>query len=158
MTDSAPLAALVVAAGRGTRLGGPVPKQYRRVAGRPVLTHTLGHLLAPALFEQILVVIHPDDGTSFAEALAPLGAAGSAIRACAGGASRQDSVRLGLEALAEAGLPDRAIVPKISSCRYGRGSGAGFAPICLQGRSPADPAPRSGDGSEPIRPDPCEPD
>ncbi len=110
MTDSAPLAALVVAAGRGTRLGGPVPKQYRRVAGRPVLTHTLGHLLAPALFEQILVVIHPDDGTSFSEALAPLGAAGSAIRVCAGGASRQDSVRLGLEALAEAGLPDRAVV------------------------------------------------
>ncbi|MCZ8258573.1 MAG: bifunctional 2-C-methyl-D-erythritol 4-phosphate cytidylyltransferase/2-C-methyl-D-erythritol 2,4-cyclodiphosphate synthase [Beijerinckiaceae bacterium] len=110
MTDSTPLAALVVAAGRGTRLGGPVPKQYRRVAGRPVLTHTLGHLLAPALFERILVVIHPDDGAAFAEALAPLGAAGSAIRSCAGGASRQDSVRLGLEALAASGLPDPAIV------------------------------------------------
>ncbi|WP_284176943.1 bifunctional 2-C-methyl-D-erythritol 4-phosphate cytidylyltransferase/2-C-methyl-D-erythritol 2,4-cyclodiphosphate synthase [Rhabdaerophilum sp. SD176] len=110
MTDSAPLAALVVAAGRGTRLGGPVPKQYRHVAGRPVLTHTLEHLLRPALFDRVLVVIHPDDSAAFAGAVALLGAAGARIDFCPGGSSRQDSVRLGLEALAQAGLPDPAIV------------------------------------------------
>ena len=110
MSDSAPLVALVVAAGRGTRLGGAVPKQYRSVAGKPVLAHTLGHLLKPALFSRILVVIHPDDEALFAEACAGLGPAGRAPSHCLGGASRQASVRQGLEALAADGVAEGAIV------------------------------------------------
>ena len=50
-------AAIIVAAGRGTRAGGEIPKQWQSLAGRPVLAHTLaafaGHFR--------LLVIHPDD-------------------------------------------------------------------------------------------------
>jgi 2-C-methyl-D-erythritol 4-phosphate cytidylyltransferase/2-C-methyl-D-erythritol 2,4-cyclodiphosphate synthase len=111
MSDSAPLAALIVAAGRGTRLGGPVPKQYRLVAGRPVLAHTLEHLLRPGVFDHLMVVIHPDDDAAFDAARAAAGPAGATrITACPGGASRQASVSRGLEALAAAGLPEGTIV------------------------------------------------
>ncbi|HLS19050.1 MAG TPA: 2-C-methyl-D-erythritol 4-phosphate cytidylyltransferase, partial [Paracoccaceae bacterium] len=40
------IAAIVVAAGQGTRFGGPIPKQYLDLAGEPVLTRTLRALLA----------------------------------------------------------------------------------------------------------------
>lgn len=110
MSDSAPLAALVVAAGRGTRLGGPVPKQYRLVAGKPVLAHTLANLLASKILNNVHVVIHPDDSEAFAAARAAAGPAAEGVSHSPGGASRQASVRLGLEALAAAGLPADAIV------------------------------------------------
>lgn len=110
MSDSPPIVALVVAAGRGTRIGGPVPKQYRHVAGKPVLAHTLGHLLAARIFDKIHVVIHRDDNVAFDAACASLGAADPAITANPGGDSRQASVRLGLAALEAAGLPPDTIV------------------------------------------------
>ncbi|MGM0586296.1 MAG: bifunctional 2-C-methyl-D-erythritol 4-phosphate cytidylyltransferase/2-C-methyl-D-erythritol 2,4-cyclodiphosphate synthase [Pseudomonadota bacterium] len=90
--------ALVVAAGRGVRAGPGEPKQYRPLAGRPVLTRTL-EALAPCV-DVIRVVIHPDDRPAYdaAAALARLGHArlGPPVE---GGESRQESVRLGLEAI-----------------------------------------------------------
>jgi len=56
-------AALIVAAGRGTRLADPgaaQPKQYRLVAGRPVLSHTLAALANHPRVSKIITVIHPD--------------------------------------------------------------------------------------------------
>ena len=88
--------ALVVAAGRGQRFGGPLPKQYAELAGRPVLGHSLARLAAHPRIGRVVAVIHPDD-----RALYDRAAAGLALpKPAAGGPSRQDSARLGLESLA----------------------------------------------------------
>ncbi len=86
---------LIVAAGRGHRAGEGCPKQYRVVAGKPVLRHAVEAVRQVAGVDDIAVVIHPDD-----EALYSLSIAGIDLRApIHGGATRQESVRLGLEAL-----------------------------------------------------------
>lgn len=88
-------AAIIVAAGRGTRAnrGGEAPKQWRLLAGRPVVAHALA---AFAGMRRVLV-IHPDD-VAQAEAVA-----GDAL-IVTGGASRSASVRAALEALAGQGV------------------------------------------------------
>lgn len=82
------IAVIIVAAGRGTRAGGDLPKQWQDLAGKPVLSHTLaafaGHRRA--------LVIHPDDKDR-ARAL------GADLQVVLGGASRDASVRNALEAL-----------------------------------------------------------
>ncbi len=88
--------ALVVAAGRGQRFGGPLPKQYAALAGRPMLAHTLARLAAHPRIDRVQAVIHPDDRALYDRAAAGLALAEPAL----GGPSRQDSVRLGLESLA----------------------------------------------------------
>jgi 2-C-methyl-D-erythritol 4-phosphate cytidylyltransferase / 2-C-methyl-D-erythritol 2,4-cyclodiphosphate synthase len=102
---------IVVAAGRGTRLGGDEPKQYRLCAGRPLLCHTLEALAAAHEFSQITVVIHPDDRTRYDRVVAALApACARALGApAAGGATRQASVRAGLEAQA-AKAPDLVLI------------------------------------------------
>lgn len=95
-------AALIVAAGRGHRAGrdGLSPKQYASLAGRPVLAHSISAFQAVSAIHQISVVVHPDDAALYADCVASgstrLGAP------VTGGATRQESVRLGLEALAAA--------------------------------------------------------
>lgn len=86
-------AVIIVAAGRGTRAGGDVPKQWQMLAGRPVLAQTL------AAFQgmQRVLVIHPDDRPQ-AEALA------TDAEIVEGGATRDQSVRNALEALAGRGI------------------------------------------------------
>ena len=59
-------AGLIVAAGRGERLGGTVPKQYLPVGGRTILHRSLAALLALDELEAIAVVIHPDDRARYA--------------------------------------------------------------------------------------------
>ncbi len=86
-------AAIIVAAGRGSRAGGDVPKQWQLLAGRPVLAHTLA---AFADLRRVLV-IHPDDQ---AQAMA---LAGDAL-VVTGGATRAQSVRRALEALEGQGV------------------------------------------------------
>ena len=59
------VAALIVAAGRGTRAAATsVPKQYRTLGGRPVLARTIAALASEPRIETIQVVIHPDDRSS----------------------------------------------------------------------------------------------
>jgi 2-C-methyl-D-erythritol 4-phosphate cytidylyltransferase len=88
---------LIVAAGRGHRLGGPIPKQYRELAGMPILRHTIQLYLAHPEIDAVQVLIHPSD-----QALYDAATAGLALRpALFGGAARQDSVRLGLEGIAD---------------------------------------------------------
>jgi 2-C-methyl-D-erythritol 4-phosphate cytidylyltransferase / 2-C-methyl-D-erythritol 2,4-cyclodiphosphate synthase len=89
--------ALVVAAGRGTRLGAALPKQYLPVAGEPLLRHTLRALASHPRIDGVRAVIHPDDGAHYAEAARDL----DLLPPVPGGAQRQDSVRLGLESLLE---------------------------------------------------------
>ena len=94
------VAALLVAAGRGTRASGgadATPKQYRVITGAPVLAHTLTAFMDHDQVDQILVVIHPDDQARF-DAIADM-FANTVITSVHGGTSRQDSVYFGLRAL-----------------------------------------------------------
>jgi 2-C-methyl-D-erythritol 4-phosphate cytidylyltransferase/2-C-methyl-D-erythritol 2,4-cyclodiphosphate synthase len=87
--------ALVVAAGRGTRFGGTVPKQYLPLGGGTVLRHAVRAFADHARIAGVQVVIRDEDRAIFAAATAGL----SLLPPVPGGAERQDSVRLGLEAL-----------------------------------------------------------
>ena len=110
-------AAIIVAAGRGTRastgVAGECPKQWRLVAGRPVVAHALA---AFAGMRRVLV-IHPDD-RALAEAVA-----GDAL-VVLGGANRAASVRAALEALAGQGVTQvlihDAARPMVSGAVIGR--------------------------------------
>jgi 2-C-methyl-D-erythritol 4-phosphate cytidylyltransferase len=87
--------AVVPAAGRGTRFGGDVPKQYLEVAGEPLLAHSLRALLAHPAVEAAVIVLAADDAlwpgwNTFAD---------KPILACIGGDTRADSVLAGLAAL-----------------------------------------------------------
>ncbi len=92
---------LVVAAGRGTRVGTAMPKQYLPLAGAPLLAHTLRRLLAADRDAGVLVVIHPDDQDFYERCVAalPAPAASRMLPAVNGGLTRQESVRAGLDAL-----------------------------------------------------------
>lgn len=94
-------AALIVAAGRGARAARDAarPKQYCPIGDAPMLTHTLSVFAAHEGIDEILVVIHPDDVGLYEAASAAF--AGRLLAPVKGGDRRQDSVRAGLEALAE---------------------------------------------------------
>ena len=98
-------AALVVAAGRGHRFGAEMPKQFLSLAGKPVLRHSLEAFATHPAVAAVQTVIHPDDRDLYDTA-----AAGLDLRPPAdGGATRQDSVRLGLAALADL-APKRVLI------------------------------------------------
>ncbi len=94
-------AALIVAAGRGLRAGGDVPKQWRMLAGRRVADWTVDAFRAAPGVGRIVLVLHPDDmarATDYPDATC-----------VPGGATRGASVRAGLEALAGSGV-DRVLI------------------------------------------------
>lgn len=97
-----PFAAIIVAAGKGLRVGGDTPKQFRNWRGKPVLRHSAEALLAAGA--EPLVVVTSEDGEEAARAAL----AGLAFTLTRGGATRQDSVRGGLEALT--GANPRAVL------------------------------------------------
>lgn len=95
------IAVLIVAAGKGLRAGTELPKQYERLAGKPMLRRTV-----EAFSDYpVQVVIGPGQEDLAAEALAGLDIARPVI----GGATRQQSVRLGLESLARQ-APDFVLI------------------------------------------------
>ncbi len=99
------VAALIVAAGRGVRAGGGVPKQYRSLGGRALLAHSLAAFASHPRIARIQVVIHPEERAFYQAAVQ-----GFALpEPVAGGASRQDSVRHGLLALKE-NPPDLVLI------------------------------------------------
>lgn len=102
-------AVLIVAAGRGARAGrdGLAPKQYASLAGRSVLAHAIDAFAAVPGVSRVTVVIHPDDASLYSESV-PAGTRGLTPPVF-GGATRQDSVRLGLEAL-EVTAPDVVMI------------------------------------------------
>ena len=97
--------ALVVAAGQGSRFGGPLPKQYLPLGGANILRHAVAAFAEHERIADVLVVIRPEDRALFDRTVAGLRVAPPV----AGGAARQDTVRLGLEALA-AYRPDRVLI------------------------------------------------
>ena len=101
---------LVVAAGRGSRAGTGLPKQYRTLAGRSVLARTLDAFLDRTDVASVAVVIHADDRDLYRSAVAELAGRAGLTEPVAGGATRQDSVRAGLDALAARGAGDDDLV------------------------------------------------
>lgn len=89
-------AVIITAAGRGTRMGGDLPKQWQMLAGKPVLSHTVN---AFAGFH-IVLVLHPDEF---------MRAASWDVELVSGGVDRAASVRAGLESLAGRGF-DRVLI------------------------------------------------
>ena len=98
-------AALIVAAGRGQRFGGTGPKQYVTLLGQPLLRRTLRAFCDHPGVGPIAVAIHPDDDDLFKAAAEGM----PRVFAVHGGATRQESVRRGLEALA-ATAPDIVLI------------------------------------------------
>ncbi len=90
-----PFAAVVVAAGKGLRAGQPLPKQFTTWRGKPVLRHSV-EALAKAGANRIVIAI-PEGARQTVEEMLE-GIPGVAL--VTGGATRQDSVRIALEALA----------------------------------------------------------
>ena len=100
------VAAIIVAAGRGVRAGGGAPKQYRALAGKPVLRRTVEAFTAHPAVDRVLVVYNPADRALYDAAVGGL----ALPPPVAGGASRQDSVRNGLQALAGPDAPEVVLI------------------------------------------------
>ncbi|MSO68310.1 MAG: bifunctional 2-C-methyl-D-erythritol 4-phosphate cytidylyltransferase/2-C-methyl-D-erythritol 2,4-cyclodiphosphate synthase [Pseudolabrys sp.] len=99
------VAAVVVAAGRGLRAGGNLPKQYRQLAGEPVIRSSLSLFAWHGQIGAVQTVIHPDDRGDYEAAAKGL----RLLNPVLGGATRQASVRAGLEALSDR-APDIVLV------------------------------------------------
>ncbi len=85
-------AAIIVAAGRGIRAGGEIPKQFQPLAGRAVLLRTIDAFATHPRVDRIIVVVNPDDSDLLA-GLGPL-----PVKVVHGGDSRDASVQAGLAA------------------------------------------------------------
>ena len=97
---------VVPAAGRGTRFGGELPKQYLEVAGRPLIAHTLDALLSHPSVSGAVVVL-ADDDRHWRGAESP---GGKPVTTCIGGAERADSVLAGLNALPDTVRADEFVL------------------------------------------------
>ena len=95
--------AIVVAAGKGTRLGGDRPKQFLELGGVPVIIHTLRQFERSKQINEVITVLPAEDTAGF-ESLAQKCELTKAKRVCAGGATRAQSVRNGLNAITEADI------------------------------------------------------
>ncbi|MBB4630533.1 bifunctional 2-C-methyl-D-erythritol 4-phosphate cytidylyltransferase/2-C-methyl-D-erythritol 2,4-cyclodiphosphate synthase [Sphingosinicella soli] len=98
------VAAIVVAAGRGSRAGEGAPKQYRLLAGESVIRRAIAALAGHPRIGRVVAVIHREDDAAFSDATQGMGAL-----SVHGGATRQGSVQRGLEALA-AFAPDLVLI------------------------------------------------
>jgi len=107
MVEDMPLppgtAAVVVAAGAGLRAGQPVPKQFARWRGKPVVRHSVERLVSAGCAPVIVCI------PQGAENIAAQALAGLPVQFVTGGATRQLSVRAGLETLA-ADAPERVLI------------------------------------------------
>jgi 2-C-methyl-D-erythritol 4-phosphate cytidylyltransferase/2-C-methyl-D-erythritol 2,4-cyclodiphosphate synthase len=143
--------ALVVAAGRGSRFGSGEPKQYRLLAGQPILRRAVAPLLAHPRIGGVRVIIHDDDTQAYRKAVGDL----PLLPPVPGGATRQESALRGLESLGA--MPPRRVLihdaarPFVSAALLDRVLGA------LDRREGAIPAlpvvdtlKRGGDGAVPL--------
>jgi 2-C-methyl-D-erythritol 4-phosphate cytidylyltransferase / 2-C-methyl-D-erythritol 2,4-cyclodiphosphate synthase len=99
-------AALIVAAGKGERAGGALPKQFQHVAGAALIAHAVDSFIFHGGIDSVHIVIAAGQEEMLALALNGR-SVGSVI---IGGAERQDSVRLGLDAIAAAGGCDQVMI------------------------------------------------
>ena len=106
------IAALIVAAGRGQRAGGGIPKQYRSILGERVLTYCMRALLIEPTIRTLICVIHPDDQDLYQSSISALSDAEQKkiMHPVFGGNTRQQSVYAGLKALANNSYPQPQVV------------------------------------------------
>ncbi|WP_298835969.1 2-C-methyl-D-erythritol 4-phosphate cytidylyltransferase [uncultured Roseobacter sp.] len=95
-------AAIIVAAGRGTRAGGGVPKQWRALLDQPVAAHAVQAFVDHPGIGPVVLVIHPEDWKIAATAMGP------DVETVTGGDTRSASVNAGLAAVA--GRCDRVLI------------------------------------------------
>ncbi len=98
--------ALIVAAGKGTRAGGVLPKQFRDYMGKPLLRHSVEAFQNSSLFDRCVIVIAQDQDEMAANALIGL----DDIQYVHGGDTRQQSVCNGLASIAQAGVCDEVYI------------------------------------------------
>src|SRR6478672_1013126 len=95
--------AIVVAAGKGTRLGGERPKQFLELAGVPVIVHTLRQFDLCREIDEVIVVLPADEVDGF-RSLARTPGVQKPSLVIAGGATRAQSVQRGLALISKADL------------------------------------------------------
>lgn len=129
--------ALIVAAGRGTRFGRALPKQYAELAGLPVIRRAVLAFLDHPMIDAVRCVIHRDDMEIFAAAVGGL----RLLDPVYGGETRQESVRLGLESLSTLApdlvvihdgarpLVERAVIDRTIQAAEGNGSAIAAVPV-----------------------------
>lgn len=93
--------ALIVAGGKGSRLGGPIAKQYLALAGEPMLVRTLRVFEACPVIDTIVLAVPASDFPLVRESLLPAAHLSKKILLAAGGPRRQDSVFSGLASIPE---------------------------------------------------------
>jgi 2-C-methyl-D-erythritol 4-phosphate cytidylyltransferase len=93
------ITALIVAAGQGRRMGGNRRKQYLKLAGRPLLVHSVDAFASVACIDTIIVAVPADEIDFCRDQILPLAKSRQNISLIAGGSRRQDSVFNGLQAL-----------------------------------------------------------
>lgn len=105
------IAALIVAAGRGTRAAsqGVGPKQYAQIGGKSVLERAIAIFADHAEIDEVKVVIHRDDDELY-QLSTSTGGWAKLSEPAIGGATRQASVLRGLEALASSSQPDLVLI------------------------------------------------
>ncbi|VVT03123.1 2-C-methyl-D-erythritol 4-phosphate cytidylyltransferase / 2-C-methyl-D-erythritol 2,4-cyclodiphosphate synthase [Sphingomonas sp. EC-HK361] len=89
---SAKTVALIVAAGRGERTGGSVPKQFQTLGGRPVIAWSHAALASHPLIDDVIVIVAEEETARLPDGW----------KSVSGGATRLDSVRAGLDAAGDA--------------------------------------------------------
>lgn len=102
---------LIVAAGVGQRMGGGIPKQYRRLAGKSVLRRSVEAFTNHPLVDAVCIAIHPSHESLCREALT-----GLPVMLVHGGATRQASVRNGTQYLMQHHPADHVLVHDAARC------------------------------------------
>ncbi|MCA1748863.1 MAG: bifunctional 2-C-methyl-D-erythritol 4-phosphate cytidylyltransferase/2-C-methyl-D-erythritol 2,4-cyclodiphosphate synthase [Sphingomonadales bacterium] len=106
MAEAPRISALIVAAGKGERVGGGVPKQYRKIRGKSVLRRAIEPLWRHDAIGEIRIVIGEGQEPLYEQAIEGMTLPSPVL----GGATRQQSVRNGIEAIAADGGADILLI------------------------------------------------
>ena len=104
MNTTPKIHAMIVAAGRGSRFGASIPKQYTLLQGQTLLQHSVARLAESAYIDKCLLVVAADDSTAQTLSFA------QTIYYAVGGAERWQSVQAGVEAILNAGANKEDLV------------------------------------------------
>jgi 2-C-methyl-D-erythritol 4-phosphate cytidylyltransferase/2-C-methyl-D-erythritol 2,4-cyclodiphosphate synthase len=102
MDTNTKIAVIIVAAGRGTRAGGTLPKQWQPLMGKPVIQWSIDTFLENSMVNEVIVVYHPDDQNLMKQI-------SNGVQGVLGGATRDASVKCGLNQL-EISAPDYVLI------------------------------------------------
>ena len=96
------VAVVIPAGGRGTRIGGRLPKQFLTIGGEPILVATVRAFASHPAVDQVVIAAPAEHLTRTRRVVRQLPPRGATVTVVEGGAERQDSVWRGLQAIAEA--------------------------------------------------------